>query len=147
MSRNTAGAGSGETPLHKRACSLCARRKVKCDKTEPCSNCIAAQAHCHYDTPGPPRSRKRAANDELFRRLARYEDLMRKHNVDFTDQANEWVPSGLEAQSDEYHSKTPESAASSNTCVFAGSTVQTPKNDALNLRRCDENPVLRVRRH
>ncbi len=73
--------------LHKYACSLCARRKVKCDKGDPCSNCLKAQAQCIYETPTPHRPRKRAADEDLLARLALYEDLMRKYNVDFTHYA------------------------------------------------------------
>lgn len=83
---------------HKHACSLCARRKVKCDKGDPCSNCLKAQAQCLYEAPAPPRPRKRAADEDLLARLALYEDLMRKHQIDFTRYANTWVPSGLEAK-------------------------------------------------
>ncbi|KAF5006010.1 hypothetical protein FDECE_7584 [Fusarium decemcellulare] len=82
--------------LHKHACSICARRKVKCDKRDPCSNCSKAQSQCSYETPPPPRPRKRAVDDDLLARLSQYEDLMRKHNIDFTHYANIWVPSGLE---------------------------------------------------
>ncbi|KAK7428261.1 hypothetical protein QQZ08_005158 [Neonectria magnoliae] len=84
--------------LLKHACSLCARRKVKCDKRDPCSNCLKAQAVCSYEAPIPPRPRKRAADEDLLIRLGLYEDLMRKHNVDFTHCANTWVSSGLEGR-------------------------------------------------
>ncbi|KAH6961983.1 hypothetical protein BKA56DRAFT_636976 [Ilyonectria sp. MPI-CAGE-AT-0026] len=92
---------------HKHACSLCARRKVKCDKGDPCSNCLKAQAHCLYETPAPPRPRKRAADEDLLARLALYEDLMRKHKIDFTRYANTWVPSGLEAKLGESDGQVP----------------------------------------
>ncbi|PWY82107.1 hypothetical protein BO70DRAFT_291865 [Aspergillus heteromorphus CBS 117.55] len=85
-----------EAPKHRLACSLCARRKVKCDKGDPCSNCLKARAECLYDSAAIHRPRKRAADEELLARLARYEDLMRQHNVDFTPYANSWVHSGLE---------------------------------------------------
>lgn len=51
---------------------------------------------CSYETPALPRPRKRAADQDLLVRLAQYEDLMRKHNVDFTQHANIWVPCELE---------------------------------------------------
>lgn len=92
---------------HKHACSLCARRKVKCDKGDPCSNCLKAQAHCLYEAPVPPRPRKRAADEDLLARLALYEDLMRKHEIDFARYANTWVPSGLEAKLGESHGQVP----------------------------------------
>ncbi|KPM42801.1 hypothetical protein AK830_g3739 [Neonectria ditissima] len=85
-------------PAPKHACSLCARRKVKCDKRDPCSNCLKAQAQCSYEAPIPSRPRKRAADEDLLARLALYEDLMRKHSVDFTHCANTWVSEGLEGK-------------------------------------------------
>ncbi|CAH0044661.1 unnamed protein product [Clonostachys solani] len=83
---------------HKFACSLCARRKVKCDKLDPCSNCIKVETQCLYEVHPPPRPRKRAADDELVARLAAYETLMRKHSIDFSHCANTWVPSGQEVE-------------------------------------------------
>lgn len=82
--------------LHKHACTVCARRKVKCDRTKPCSNCVKGQVECSFEAPAPPRPRKRAADEELLSRLAQYEELMRQNGVDFTNYANIWVPSGLE---------------------------------------------------
>ncbi|GKZ82894.1 hypothetical protein AnigIFM56816_007720 [Aspergillus niger] len=82
----------------KLACSLCARRKVKCDKGEPCSNCLKAHARCLYEAPAPPRPRKRAADEELHARLFRYEELMRKHNIDFSSHAHCWIPSNQKTQ-------------------------------------------------
>ncbi|KAH8660371.1 hypothetical protein BX600DRAFT_513979 [Xylariales sp. PMI_506] len=79
--------------LHRYACSLCARRKVKCDKVEPCTNCIKAHAQCIYHATAPQRRpRKRAGDDVLMTRLAQYEELLRKHNVDFSNFAHTWVP-------------------------------------------------------
>lgn len=92
--------------LRKYACSLCARRKVKCDKVEPCSNCVKAQAQCLYEASAPYRPRKRAADEDLLIRLARYEDLMRKHNVDFAQYANTWVSSEIEANAKETDSQS-----------------------------------------
>jgi hypothetical protein len=83
--------------LHRYACVLCARRKVKCDKGDPCANCLkTTDAQCLYEAPAPHRRRKRAGDEELLSRLASYEDLMRKHNIDFSHYANAWVPSALE---------------------------------------------------
>lgn len=73
---------------YKHTCSLCARRKVKCDKGEPCSNCLKAKVECLYEAPAPSRPRKRAADEELLERLALYEELMRKHDVDFAQTTN-----------------------------------------------------------
>jgi Fungal Zn(2)-Cys(6) binuclear cluster domain len=97
----------------KHACSLCARRKVKCDKGDPCSNCLKAKVQCLYDeAPATPRPRKRAADENLLVRLAQYEDLMRKHSIDFTHCANTWLPSGLEVKLKESESQSPVSVTS-----------------------------------
>ncbi|KAF7563735.1 hypothetical protein G7046_g384 [Stylonectria norvegica] len=88
-----------EAPKH--ACTVCARRKVKCDKRTPCSNCVKSQAQCLYEAPAPPRPRKRHADEDLVARLALYEELMRKHHVDFTSYAQTWVPAEVGGKLDD----------------------------------------------
>ena len=83
---------------HKHTCTLCARRKVKCDKGEPCSNCIKSKVQCVYEAPAPHRPRKRIADEELLSRLALYEALLRKHSIEITQPANTWIPSKLEVK-------------------------------------------------
>ncbi|AEO64823.1 uncharacterized protein THITE_47736 [Thermothielavioides terrestris NRRL 8126] len=78
------------------ACSLCARRKVRCDKTDPCSNCAKAQAKCVYVAPPLARPRKRPADHELRSRLDEYEALLAKHGIDFGPPSHVWIQSGLE---------------------------------------------------
>ncbi|RAK97339.1 C6 zinc finger domain-containing protein [Aspergillus ibericus CBS 121593] len=85
-----------EKSRHKLACSLCSRRKVKCDKGDPCSNCLKADASCLYEAPSPHRPRKRAADEELLARIARYEDLMREHNIDFESYTHTWVHTNVD---------------------------------------------------
>lgn len=41
------------------SCVICHKRKVKCDRNEPCSNCAKSNAECIYRPPPPPRRRKR----------------------------------------------------------------------------------------
>ncbi|KAF7555491.1 hypothetical protein G7Z17_g2113 [Cylindrodendrum hubeiense] len=98
--------------LHKHACSLCSRRKVKCDKGDPCANCVKAQAQCAYEAPAPPRPRKRAADEDLLARIALYEDLMRKQNIDFTHHANTWVSPWSEPKLKESNSEKSASVTS-----------------------------------
>ncbi|KAK1566185.1 C6 zinc finger domain-containing protein [Colletotrichum navitas] len=92
---------------HKHACSLCARRKVKCNKADPCSNCDKAKARCLYEVPVQPRPRKRAADEDLLSRLAAYEELMRKNNIDYSQYAHTWVTSGPNGQVKEHESISP----------------------------------------
>ncbi|KAK6066700.1 fungal specific transcription factor [Seiridium cupressi] len=60
---------AGRKGPHKYACSLCARRKVKCNKDDPCSNCLKAKKECFYEFPAAQRPRKRAADEDLTTRL------------------------------------------------------------------------------
>lgn len=69
----------------KYACTLCARRKIKCDKLQPCHNCSRSQAECHYETPAPSqRPRKRGADSEALSRIREYEELLRKNNIELS---------------------------------------------------------------
>ncbi|KAK2002729.1 hypothetical protein LX36DRAFT_626250 [Colletotrichum falcatum] len=92
---------------HKHACSLCARRKVKCDKADPCSNCDKVKARCLYEAPIQPRPRKRAADEDLLGRLAAYEELMREHNIDYSQYAHTWITTGPNGQVKEHDSASP----------------------------------------
>ncbi|KAF4966219.1 hypothetical protein FSARC_6104 [Fusarium sarcochroum] len=43
---------SGAPLLNPRSCVTCRRRRVRCDKMMPCSNCRRAQSDCMYPAPG-----------------------------------------------------------------------------------------------
>ncbi|OAA58987.1 c6 zinc finger domain containing protein [Niveomyces insectorum RCEF 264] len=58
------------------ACVLCQHRKIKCDRTFPCANCIKANVTCTPSTPAPARKRRRP-NQDLQERLARCEELLK----------------------------------------------------------------------
>ncbi|CAK7199303.1 hypothetical protein SEUCBS139899_001979 [Sporothrix eucalyptigena] len=90
-------------PPHAHACTVCARRKVRCDKADPCFNCRKSSVACVYEAPGPskPRPRKRAADAELLARLARYEELMRRNGVAYESATHRWVASGWETKIEE----------------------------------------------
>ncbi|RKL03676.1 hypothetical protein BFJ68_g11420 [Fusarium oxysporum] len=64
------------------ACVLCQQRKVKCDRTFPCSNCVKHGAQCVPATQ-PRQRRRRFPERELLDRLRRYEALMKQNNVKF----------------------------------------------------------------
>ncbi|CAK7237365.1 hypothetical protein SCUCBS95973_009934 [Sporothrix curviconia] len=86
--------------IHAHACTVCARRKVRCDKADPCFHCRKARVACVYQPPATapkPRSRKRAADAELLARLARYEALMQEHGVAYESETHRWVASGWES--------------------------------------------------
>ncbi|KAF4461617.1 fungal specific transcription factor domain-containing [Fusarium albosuccineum] len=60
----------GDRPfLSQRSCVTCRRRKVKCDKSVPCANCVRRGAACVFPPPGRarPRPRPRAVERMLQR--------------------------------------------------------------------------------
>lgn len=95
----------------KHACTSCSRRKIRCDRRQPCTNCVsharisarkagskdknkntAAATDCVYDDPPPvQRYRRRAMPrpsalaDDLVGRLRVYEDLLQKNNIALPD--------------------------------------------------------------
>lgn len=71
-------------PPRKHPCLLCQQRKVKCDRKEPCSNCVkAGVAKCEAAPQYPPRKRKRRFPEaELLARLRRYERHLRSYGAD-----------------------------------------------------------------
>lgn len=68
-------------PALAKPCIACRKRKVKCSKTRPCSNCARAKQHCLYDgdEAGPDivkQSIEGYGDGEVRERLARLEKLM-----------------------------------------------------------------------
>lgn len=52
-----------------RSCAVCHRRKVRCDKNFPCSQCVRSGFECSYPPAGPParRAKKTTINDVASR--------------------------------------------------------------------------------
>jgi hypothetical protein len=71
-------------PPRKHPCLLCQQRKVRCDRNEPCSNCVkAGVAKCEAAPQYPPRKRKkRFPEAELLARLRRYERHLKNYGAD-----------------------------------------------------------------
>lgn len=60
-----------------RSCVTCRRRKVRCNKRSPCSNCVKAGTDCIFPPPGrAPRKSKRPPDTELLSRLRRLEGVI-----------------------------------------------------------------------
>ena len=75
---------SGALPpgLNPRSCVTCRRRKVKCDKKQPCSNCARAKIECIFPGPGrAPRKSRKPADGELMERLRRLEGVVQSLNA------------------------------------------------------------------
>ncbi|KAH8813099.1 fungal-specific transcription factor domain-containing protein [Xylogone sp. PMI_703] len=73
--------------LNARSCVTCRRRKVKCDKQVPCSNCAKAQTTCIFPAPGRAPRRPRIGGPakpvsereaELLKRLRRLEGVVQE---------------------------------------------------------------------
>ncbi|KAL9027123.1 MAG: hypothetical protein Q9196_004309 [Gyalolechia fulgens] len=68
--------------LQPHSCVVCQRRKVKCDRANPCSNCVRHKVECEFRAPAPPRRRKRQSPDpHIHAKLRRYEDILQKYGV------------------------------------------------------------------
>ncbi|KAK8105714.1 Aurofusarin cluster transcription factor aurR2 [Apiospora kogelbergensis] len=66
------------------SCILCQQRKVRCDKSKPCSNCVKAGVECRVVPPQPPRRRKkRVPERDLVDRLRKYEAMLTQHGIEF----------------------------------------------------------------
>lgn len=52
---------SNNTSSSSRSCALCRRRKIRCNREAPCSNCLRSRASCVYET---PQSRGRPVNHD-----------------------------------------------------------------------------------
>ncbi|KAJ5116338.1 hypothetical protein N7456_000686 [Penicillium angulare] len=60
------------------SCVVCHKRKVKCDRKEPCSNCAKTGVECIYRPPPPPRRRKREPDASGDASQEREKSLRRK---------------------------------------------------------------------
>ena len=71
---NAAAPTIGTNP---RSCTTCRKRKVRCDKKHPCSNCNKAGIECIFPRPGrAPRRSKKPPDSELLARLRRLEGVV-----------------------------------------------------------------------
>lgn len=71
------GADEGGVKLNPRSCVTCRKRKVRCDKHEPCGNCVKAHIDCIFPPPGrAPRKPRKPHDAELLKRLRRLESVV-----------------------------------------------------------------------
>jgi len=64
--------------LNPRSCVTCRRRKVRCDKKNPCSNCTKQGIECIFPGPGrAPRKARKPPDSELLSRLRRLEGVVK----------------------------------------------------------------------
>jgi Fungal Zn(2)-Cys(6) binuclear cluster domain len=77
------------------SCLTCRQRKIKCDRCNPCSNCIRIAGQCSFVPPlrGKPR-RKKAPKEGLHAKLRRYEELLRSYGADIAPSSNDNISDG-----------------------------------------------------
>jgi hypothetical protein len=77
-------AASRKTAKHLLSCTNCRKRKVKCNKTSPCSACDRSSLICIFPNRARlPRGRtsgSKTTNIELLRRVKKLEELLDKAN-------------------------------------------------------------------
>ena len=76
--------------LNSRSCVTCRKRKVKCDKRHPCSNCNKAAIECIFPGPGrAPRRSRKPPDTELLARLRRLEGVVQNLGKGIDEYGNE----------------------------------------------------------
>lgn len=81
-SQTPEAAQSPSKALRSHSCVLCQQRKVRCDRQNPCSNCVKTRAECVPSFPTAPRRRRRKASEQdMVTKMRRYERLLKKHGV------------------------------------------------------------------
>ncbi|KAL7787052.1 hypothetical protein V8C37DRAFT_419119 [Trichoderma ceciliae] len=79
------------------SCVACARRKVKCDKLNPCSSCSKSRAACIYRAPVPSqRHRRRLTQGDLLSKIQELESLLHSHRIPFDALGDSWISSPWE---------------------------------------------------
>lgn len=84
--KSSLSAGAGSNGFNPRSCVTCRRRKVKCDKKQPCSNCVRAHIECVFPSPGrAPRKARKPPDGELMERLRKLEGVVQSLGAQVDD--------------------------------------------------------------
>ncbi|MCJ1458137.1 hypothetical protein MMC28_008508 [Mycoblastus sanguinarius] len=111
---------NGTSGLNSRSCTTCRKRKVKCDKRHPCSNCNRAAIECIFPGPGrAPRRSRKPPDTELLARLRRLEGVVQSLGKG-VDEEGETI---IEEEAEDTKTKPPETNGSND--------VPVPKNCGL----------------
>lgn len=65
------------------SCVLCQERKIKCDRSTPCSQCVKANVQCVPASLAPRQRRRRFPERELLERIRHYEGLLQQNDIRF----------------------------------------------------------------
>lgn len=97
-SQNQVDRAAPDAGLRIWSCVNCRRRKVRCDRREPCANCVKNNVECHFPVTGRiPRRRREPAvwksptqkQAELLGRLRRLEAVVTEMTAQIEDGAEE----------------------------------------------------------
>jgi hypothetical protein len=65
------------------ACLECRKRKVKCNRQDPCNNCMRFSKECLFVAPvRGKRGKAKKLKENTHSKLRRYEELLRSHGVE-----------------------------------------------------------------
>ncbi|KFY65108.1 hypothetical protein V496_02853 [Pseudogymnoascus sp. VKM F-4515 (FW-2607)] len=138
-------------PLKVFSCVLCAQRKVKCDRKQPCSNCIKSGVTCTPGAPPKPRSRRRRVIEtDVAARLQRYEELLHRHGIKF-DELDEPSISGssdvanTNIGGDYTHSYRPDIAGKDGVPLYPHNNLWSPLSDEILDASSDDERDLSLR--
>jgi len=70
-------------PQRVLSCVLCQERKVKCDRSSPCGQCVKANVQCVPASLVQRQRKRRFPERELLQRLRHYENLLQVNNIEF----------------------------------------------------------------
>ncbi|KAI1468562.1 putative C6 transcription factor [Daldinia caldariorum] len=71
-----------EGDLKSYSCVICRQRKVKCDRRNPCSNCVKAEKPCDYVAPvRGKRKRTKPPKESLHAKLKRLQELLKSYGA------------------------------------------------------------------
>ncbi|KAI9043284.1 putative C6 transcription factor [Aspergillus affinis] len=109
-----------------RSCVTCRRRKVRCNKRCPCSNCTRAGIECIFPPPGrASRKSKRPQDAELLSRLKRLEGV-----IEHLSEKNAGAPNTpsppQQSQQKEPTPTEPSQSADAENCPFANMDPRKP---------------------
>ncbi|KAL8900333.1 MAG: hypothetical protein Q9207_005748, partial [Kuettlingeria erythrocarpa] len=85
---NGSNGSSNLAQPNPRSCVTCRKRKVRCDKRHPCSNCNKAAIECVFPGPGrAPRRSRKPPDAELLARLRRLEGVVQHLGKNLDEEA------------------------------------------------------------
>ncbi|KAF2139590.1 uncharacterized protein K452DRAFT_320242 [Aplosporella prunicola CBS 121167] len=92
------------TPASALSCITCRARKIRCDKTQPCSACTRSGVECIFPSQRAQRRKQGRRNEELLRRLDHLEGLVERlgGEVAVTARAAKGKPLEEQAETSEY---------------------------------------------